>query len=122
LAIAVLAIGGGVFALAGRGGQKDATPAAATGSSETSPVVVTPAPADAAMVAVPTTVPVDASAPDAGVETAVAPVVIDAGIATKQTTTNVVEHKHDKRKPVVKGVSNKQGGSNASSTPVDRGD
>jgi eukaryotic-like serine/threonine-protein kinase len=116
VAIALLAIAGGVFALVARG-DKDVTPAAA--ASESPPPVVA-APADAATVAVPEPPAVVDAAVAEPSTPAVATEQVDAGVVA--TTPHTTDKKRDKRKTSKSG--NKQG-SNASSTSsgtFDRGD
>jgi len=133
VAVAVLAIGGGVFALSTRGGDTTAAPAH-TGSQEPPapgsavPVVVAP-PIDAAAVATPQPVVVDAGVPAVAVDAEVATTApIDAAVAATtqtQTQTKVVDKHHDHHGSPKGGGTTQKKGSNASSTPsgvVDRGD
>jgi serine/threonine-protein kinase len=123
LVVAVLAIGGGVFAIVATRSDKGGTPAAAPTPEQ--PAI---APADAPTLAVET----PATPPDAGVADAQAPatevvVTPDAGVTETAAKTPRDERKkrdRDKRRPPKDGGS-KQGGSNgntSSSGTVDRGD
>jgi serine/threonine-protein kinase len=124
IAVGVLAIGGGAFAVMNGGGNKtDATKPVTESAPAPAPVVT--APADAAVaapvVAEPATPPIDAGVVEVDAQ-ATAAAVTPPPVETKSKKTTVVK----KHSTTSKGGSTKHGGSNASSTSttgtVDRGD